>query len=81
MALPMLIVIYGNPLFNNDDSIARWEKTVALMLQNDASNVINAAKAQLQLMKSLFGTLPYEREIFASLKLQSHEIQICLQRH
>ena len=43
MILPMLIVVHGNPLFNNDDSIARWEQTVTSMLKNDAANAINTS--------------------------------------
>lgn len=83
MMLPMLIVVHGNPLFNKKDSIARWEQTVSSMLQNEAeaANVITTAKAQLQIMESWLGSLPYEREVYVSLKLLPYKLKICLQRH
>ena len=81
MILPMLVVVHGRPGFNNEDMLERWEQTVAAMVQGDATDLIHTAKAQLQLMESWFASLPDERQIFVSLKLPRHQLDICLQRH
>jgi hypothetical protein len=81
MMLPMLIVVHGNPLFNNDDSFARWEDTVTAMSPKEAPDAIRSAKAQLQLMESWLVSRPEERQIFVSLKMPQYQLEICLQRH
>ena len=75
----MLVVVHGNSLF--DDSLARWEQTVAAMLQSGAAEVIRIAKAQLELMESWLACQPDERQIFVSLKLPQCHLDICLQQH
>ncbi len=77
----MLVVVHGSPFFDYDDSLARWEQTVASMLQNDAADVINTAKAQLQLMESWLALRPDERQFLVSLKLPRCQLEICLQRY
>jgi uncharacterized protein (UPF0303 family) len=64
ISVPMLVVVHGS-LFDNDDYLARWEQTVAAMLQNGAAEVIRIAKAQLELMESWLACQPDERQIFA----------------
>jgi hypothetical protein len=83
MSIPMLVVVHGNPLFNNDDFLMRWEQTVTVMLQSGAAEVIRIAKAQVKLMESWLAQLPDERQLFVSLKLpQCHfDICLCLQSH
>jgi hypothetical protein len=82
MNLPMLIVIHDNPLFNSEESLARWEETVTSILKHEhgkdyATHVINTAKAQLKLMESWTA----ERQILVSLKLPQCQLEICLQRY
>lgn len=81
--IPMLVVVHGSPFFDYDDSLARWEQTVASMLPNDAADVIHTAKAQLQLMESWLALRTDERQVFVSLKLprQPYQLEICLQRY
>ena len=81
MILPMLVLVHGSPFVDYDDSLARWEQTVASILQNDAATVINTAKGQLQLMESWLALRPEEHQFFVSLKLPWCQLEICLQRH
>ena len=83
MRLPMLVVIRGNPLYNSEELLAKWEETVTSIVKAEhsekyAEEVINTAKAQLQLMESWLR--PDEIQIFVTLRMKWYELQIGLQR-
>ncbi len=83
MRLPMLVVIRGNPLYNSEELLAKWEETVTSIVKAEhsekyAEEVINTAKAQLQLMESWLR--PDEIQIFVTLRMQWYELEIGLQR-
>ena len=81
MNLPMLVVVHGNPHFDTENSIRRWEETVTAMLKEDAPDVITTAKAQLQLMESWLAMRPEEPQFLVSLKLPKCAVEICLQKY
>lgn len=86
MNLPILIIIHGNPLFNSEESLARWEQTVTSIVKAEhsekyAEDVINTAKAQLQLMESWLAMRPDEVQFFVTLKMHGYQLEICLQRY
>jgi hypothetical protein len=83
MNLPMLVIIHGNPLYNSEELLAKWEETVTAIVKADhsekyAEEVIKTAKAQLELMESWLR--PDEIQIFVTLKMPWYQLEIGLQR-